>query len=84
MNRPIVFWPSLLPWAKLTPAHVTVSTPRSHIGGVSPGGKSCKRGFFEIQRTIRYRRYASRKPSAGEISRARPTEVTACQFRTPP
>ena len=33
MIRPMPFWPSLEPWAKLTPVQVKISRARIHSGG---------------------------------------------------
>ena len=33
MMRPMPFWPSLEPWAKLTPVQVSTSRPRIQNGG---------------------------------------------------
>ncbi len=33
MIRPMPFWPSFEPWAKLTPVQVRISRPRIQIGG---------------------------------------------------
>ena len=33
MMSPIPFWPSLEPWAKLTPVQVSTSRPRIQSGG---------------------------------------------------
>ena len=41
MIRPMPFWPSFEPWAKLTPVQVKISRPRIHKGGgVLPFGAS--------------------------------------------
>ncbi len=37
MMRPIPFWPSLEPCAKLTPVQVSISRPRIQVGGALPG-----------------------------------------------
>ncbi|MNO04702.1 hypothetical protein D3C81_2258220 [compost metagenome] len=71
MIRPMPFWPSLEPWAKDTPVHVRISTPRIHHGGgVRPSGAWYSALRLTSARSASNNRAAQAKPISGENSRA--------------
>ena len=81
MINPTPFWPSLEPWATLTPVQVTMSTARIHQGGgSSPLGAMSILGSLTIAFKKRYKLPASTKPIMGEISNDSPTSSAFCQL----
>ena len=74
INKPIPFWPSLEPWAKLTPVHVTIRRPRTQWGGAFSGSAGSKSpGVFKNFRKAKRMSAATPKPTIGEISRDKRT-----------
>src|SRR3984885_8242440 len=83
MRSPIPFWPSLEPWAKLTPVQVRTSRPRiQNGGGASPLGASKSRGSLITTLISSNSRAAKTNPTTGEINNARKT-VPTCDQSTP-
>src|SRR5215471_11029068 len=85
ITRPIPFWPSLEPWAKLTPVQVRVRTPRIHRGGgESDFGEVYSSGWRMIRLAMSSNRAAPTKPRMGEMSRESPTSAALFQLTPSP
>src|SRR5271156_1235565 len=83
MIRPIPFWPSFEPCAKLTPVQVRISRPRIQKGGgASAFGASKSLGSLMITLKNSSKSPESTKPTTGETSSAWKTLPT-CDQSTP-
>src|SRR6201992_3022726 len=80
MMSPIPFWPSLEPWAKLTPVQVRTSRPRIQKGGgASPLGASKSGGSLMTTLNSSSNNAAKTKPTIGDVSSERNTLPTCAQ-----
>src|SRR6266849_524316 len=85
MIRPMPFCPSFEPWAKLTPAQVSINTNRIHNGGgVSPLGARYSSGLCTKSLAIRRSRAAPQNPTIGENKREQPTSPAFAQLSPSP
>src|SRR5262245_9409654 len=83
MMRPMPFWPSFDPCAKLTPVQVRISRARiQNGGGVAPRGATYKFRLRRTWREITRSTAAQANPITGERSSERPTPA-ACAQSTP-
>src|SRR5580704_2435732 len=84
MISPMLFWPSLVPCAKLTPLQVSMRTPRIHqIGGLSVTG-SYKCASCRVFRHRKYKAPASTNPSSGDTASASKTFQSCAQCTSSP
>src|SRR5215472_12660337 len=83
MIRPMPFWPSFEPCAKLTPVQVSTRRPRIHHGGgVAPSGARYSAGIRISALASSSKAAARTKPAKGENSSDLPTPA-ACPQSTP-
>jgi len=76
MIRPMPFWPSFDPWAKLTPVQVRSRRARIQNGGGSvPTGASYKARFLMTAFIRNNRRKAQTNPTIGDNRRDLPMLV---------
>ena len=78
MIRPIPFWPSLEPCAKLTPVQVKIRIARMIAGGglFPSGGWNNSNWRLKIVLTNKNKIAAKAKPIKGENNNALPTLIT--------
>src|SRR5277367_3798145 len=85
MIRPIPFWPSFEPCAKLTPVQVKIRTIRIHQGGGrSPSGAAYSAGMRSSSLDSSSRPPARKKPIKGENTSASAVSATLDQFTPSP
>src|SRR5215831_2823273 len=85
MIRPIPFWPSLDPCAKLTPVQVRTSKPRIHQGGDFPWAAGSYNSRFGIKSLARINSNAEQvKPTIGDTRRAVNTSWVFAQLTPSP
>src|SRR5258705_402160 len=85
MMRPIPFWPSFEPCAKLTPVQVSISSARTgNGGGVSPLGDSYNSGRLTNHFARSSSPPAQQNPMIGEMSKDRPTSRAFAQLTLSP
>src|SRR6185436_14446250 len=85
MIRPIPFWPSFEPCAKLTPVQVRINSAcTGNGGGVSPLGASYNSGRRIVNFARSRRPPAQQNPMIGEMSKDRPTSSAFTQFTPSP
>ena len=71
MIRPMPFWPSFEPCAKLTPVQVAIRMLRIHSGGgLLPSGAAYSAGLRTMNFRTSSRIAAMQKPNSGESSSA--------------
>src|SRR5262245_21421841 len=83
MIRPMPFWPSFDPCAKLTPVQVRISNARiQNGGGVAPRGSPYSWRLVSTRLETSSRIAAQMNPTSGDNSSERPTPA-ACAQSTP-
>ncbi len=80
MIKPMPFWPSFEPWAKLTPVQVRISRQRiQNGGGLPPSGARYRAGTRMQALAISSSKALRKKPASGENTSARPMPIAWAQ-----